>query len=117
MGSTEATASCTPSLPHAAVTVEATTSLSLYLSHTVIVHTRYITYLQMCNNNFTFALSHIYTHMTFRLFTLMAPKGPTRTHLHMCLLPIGREDHHRALDHPVLLYFPSGGTCFPTLLK
>ena len=32
----------------------------------------------------------------------------------MCPLPIGREDHHRALDHPVLLNFPSGGTCFPT---
>ena len=32
----------------------------------------------------------------------------------MCPFQTGREDHHRVLDHPVLLNFPSGGTCFPT---
>ena len=57
--------------------------------------------------------SYLYTYDFWAIYTY-GPKGPTRTHSHMCLLPIGREDHHRALDHPVLLSFPSGGTCFPT---
>ena len=37
-----------PSSPHAAVTVEATTSLSL--SHTVSIHTLYTTNFTKCNN-------------------------------------------------------------------
>ena len=57
-----------------------------------------------------FALCHIYTHITFRAIYTYGPKRLTNTHLHMCPLPIGREDHHRAWDHPVLLSFPSGGT-------
>ena len=60
------------------------------------------------------ALSHIYTHMTFKLFTHIAPRGSLE-HIHICI-PFSRsEDHHQVLDHPVLLNFPSGGTCFPTL--
>ena len=74
MGSIEATTSCTPSSPHVAVTVEATTSFRLSLSLVLTTHTLY-NYLQKCNNNFTFALRHIYTHMTFGLFTDMAPRG------------------------------------------
>ena len=89
-------------------------SLSLYtVTHPMHIHTT--TQKKRFNQPLTlFALSHIYTHMTFGLFTHMTPRGPTRAHLHMCPLPISREDHRRALDHPVLLNFPSGGTCFPT---
>ena len=56
---------------------EATSSLSLSvsLSLSLSLYTRVIQ-LQMFNNNFTFALSHIYTYMTFGLFTHMAPRGP-----------------------------------------
>ena len=59
------------SSPHAAVTMEATTSLSLSLSLTLSLRTRYTTYFTRCINNLLkmCALSHIYTYMTFGLFT------------------------------------------------
>ena len=49
------------------------------------------------------AKAHIYTYMTFGLFTHVS-------------LPIGRTDGNWVLDHPVLPIFSSGGTCFPTVL-
>ena len=52
MGCVEAMTSCTPSSPHAAVTVEATTSLSLSLSlsRCHYTHALYNFFLQKCNN-------------------------------------------------------------------
>ena len=69
-------------------------SLSLSVS-TRVIQPRYK------KNYLFFALSHIYTYMTFRLFTHMS-------------LPIGQTDRNQVLCHPVLPIFPSGGTCFPT---
>ena len=61
-----------------------------------------------------FALSHIYTYMTFGLFIHMAPRG-SQEHIYIYVsLPIGRTDQHRILGHLVLPNFPSGGTYFPT---
>ena len=51
--------------------------------------------------------------MTFGLFTYMAPRGSLE-HIYICVPSNRSEDHHQVLDHPVLLNFPSGGTCFPT---
>ena len=48
-------------------------SLSLSLSLYLCLYTHALYNYKMFNN-FTFALSHIYTHMTFRLFTHMAPR-------------------------------------------
>ena len=63
-----------PLLRHAAVTTEATTSLylSLFLSHTVTLCTvtlYTLTYKSATTTTFMFSLSHIYTYMTFGLFT------------------------------------------------
>ena len=67
----EATTSCSSSSPHAAVTIEATSSLSLTLFHAVSVHTRYTTNFTNVSTTTSkmLALSHIYTYMTFGLFT------------------------------------------------
>ena len=83
-GSTEATTSCASTSPHGGYN-EATTSLSL--SHALSVHsyTHYTHTTTNCSTtNFTFALSHIYIHMTFGLFTLMAPRGP-QEHIYTCV--------------------------------
>ena len=96
-----------PLLCHAAVTTEATTSLSLSRCHTLYSYTLYTNYYKSVQQLAKmFALSHIYTY-DFRAIYTYGPKGPT----------IGRMDHHRVLDHPVLPNFPSGGTCFPTHLE
>ena len=90
--------------------------LSLSLCHTLSLYTvTHTLYNQQCSTTLNcFALSHIYTHVTFRLFTHMAPRGSLE-HIHVCIpSKTGREDHHRVLDHPVLLNFPSWGTRFPT---
>ena len=89
------------SSPHAAATVEATTSHSLSLSHVVSVHTRYTqTYKSvqqlLSTTNLFFALSHIYTYMTFGLFTHVS-------------LPIGRTDRNRVFGLPVLHNFHPEG--------
>ena len=98
-----------PLLRHTAVTMEATTSFSLSLSLTLYTQLRTVhIQLQKCSTT-VFSQSHVYTHMTFRAIYTYGPKRLTKTHLHMCPLPIRREDHHRALDHPVLLSFPSEG--------
>ena len=80
---------------------EATTSLSLSIA--VTIHTRYTTTKVFNNYLYVCPKSYLYTY-DFRAIYTYGPKGPT----------IGREDHHRALDHPVLLSFPVGETCFPT---
>ena len=108
--STKATTSCTPSSPHTAVTMEATTSFSLCVCrshcHYMQLHINYTT-----NNvqlHTIFALSHIYTHMTFGLFTHMAPRGSLE-HIHICV-----PSNLSGRSPPGLLSFPSGGNCFPT---
>ena len=85
-GSTEATTSCTSILPRGGYNGGNDLSLS---------HSLYTVMLCTHNNATTtpnvFAPSHIYTHMTFRLFTHMAPRGLTRTHSRMCpFQPVGR---------------------------
>ena len=52
--------------------------------------------------------------MTFGLFTHMAQKAQWNIFTYVSL-PTGLEDHHRVLDHPVLLNFPSAGTYFATV--
>ena len=67
------------SSPHAAVTMEATTSLSLSLSPslTLSLCTRAIQllYKSVQQQQLFFALSHIYTYMTFGLFTHVSPSN------------------------------------------
>ena len=78
-------------------------SLSLSLSHAVSVHTHYTTNFTKCNNSYlkVCALSHIYTYMTFGLFTYLS-------------FPIGRDRSVPVLGSTGSLYLPSGVTCFPT---
>ena len=69
-----------------------------------------------------FALSHIYTNMTFRLFTNIAPMGSQETYLQICLFirwalltrpaPSGSCRIHIFL--PVLTGPSSSGSCRPT---
>ena len=81
MRGTEATTSCSPSSPHAAVTVEATTSLSLSLtlSHVVSIHTRYTTtsYKSVAtkkNYNVLCPKSYLYIY-DFRVFYTCVPSN------------------------------------------
>ena len=69
------------------------------------------TTLQQLTNKF--ALSHIYTHMTFELFTHIAPGGSLE-HIHICLPSSRLERLPPGLQSSGSSYFPSGGTCFPT---
>ena len=82
---TEATTSCTPSSPHGGYSGGSDLSLSLTLTlslslYTVALYTHTTTF----NNSKSvqlhmtvFALSHIYTHMTFRAIYTYGPKGLT----------------------------------------
>ena len=71
---TEATTSFTPCSPHGGYS--GVNDLFLFLSlYTQFSHYTHTT-TKVVNNNTTFALSHIYTDMTFVLFTHMAPGGP-----------------------------------------
>ena len=80
---TEATTSCSRSSPQAAVTTEATTSSSLSLSLYTV--TRYnLAQTRMTTTPNKFALSHIYTNMTFRLFTNIASMNSQKTYLRIC---------------------------------
>ena len=109
--STEATTSCTPSSPRGGYSGGNDLSLSLSL-HSYALYT--YNYKKMFNNPLTLCpKSYLYTY-DFRPIYTYGPKGFTRAHLRMCPFQPGRGDHHRFLDHPVLLNFPSGGTCFPT---
>ena len=103
-----------PSLRHQAVTIEATNSSSLSLSplytqlHTLnYCHQLYIIYIK-------FSLGHIYTNMTFRLFTNIASVNSLE---HICIyVPSIRGE---VLTRPTTSgssHFPSGGTCFLTLI-
>ena len=66
-----------PLLRHTAVTMEATTSFSLSLSLTLYTQLRTVhIQLQKCSTT-VFALSHIYTHMTFQAIYTYGPKGLT----------------------------------------
>ena len=79
MESTEATTSCTPSSLRGGYNRgnDLSLSLSLTLSMYTVTHTLYN---QHHNNRV--ALSHIYTHMTFGLFTHMAPRSSLE-HIHI----------------------------------
>ena len=68
------------------------------------------------------ALSHIYTHMTFRLFTNIASMGLLKTYLQICLIfrfspgpsdPVS--DLFRFSPGPLRSYLDPGGTEIPTL--
>ena len=90
-----------PLLRHTAVTIEETTSFSLSLSlYTVTLYSHNTTSTTMFNLHNRVALSHIYTHMTFRLFTHIAP-GSSQAHIHICV-HFGREGYHRVFNHPVI---------------
>ena len=59
------------------------------------------------------ALSHIYTHMTFGLFTHIAPRGSLE-HIHICI-PSNRSGRlPPGLQSSGSSHFPFGGTCFST---
>ena len=75
---TEATTSCSRSSPQVAVTTEAATSFSLSLSiHCYVLSLLLAPTRENDNNNsyYMFALSHIYTNLTFRQFTNIALMG------------------------------------------
>ena len=77
--------SLAPLLRQRAVTTEATTSFSLSLSHSLYT----VTHTMNIRNSTTtiynkFALSHIYTHMTFGLFTNIDPGGSLER-IHICV--------------------------------
>ena len=80
--------------------MEATTSFSLSLSHshyTVTLCTLTTTKVINTIHKMFFALSHIYTYMTFGLFTHVS-------------LTIDQTVQRRVLDHPVLTIFHPEGT-------
>ena len=93
MGKTQRQRPLAPLLCHTAVTVEATTSLSLSLTHS-LTHSIQLHAIQLYSTtlnvfNYINALcpkSYLYTY-DFRAIYTYGPKGPTRTHLHMCPLP------------------------------
>ena len=101
-----------PLLRHTAVTMEATTSFTLSLTHTLYAVTLYTHNTTSNNINYKFSLSHIYTNMTFGLFTHLAP-GLFRTYSHECpFRPVGEDTP--GLQTSGSSQVPSGGTCFPT---
>ena len=61
-----------------------------------------------------FVLSHIYTNMTFKLFTHVAPRGSLE-HIHICV-PSNRSGRSPpGLQSSGSSNFPSRGTYFPTI--
>ena len=84
-GSTEATTSCTSTSPHGGYNGGNNLFLSLSLCHS---HSRSVSIhsfaLYTYNYIIVFALSHIYTHMTFGLFTHMASRS-SLAHIHVCV--------------------------------
>ena len=84
MESTEATTSCAPSSPRGGYNGGndlSTLSLSVSI-HSYALYT--YNYKKVFNHINCFALSHIYTHMTFGLFTHVAPRGSLE-HIHICV--------------------------------
>ena len=90
----------------------------LFLSHTLSNCTQLRSLTNIHNSTTTtnfnkFALSHIYTNMTFGLFTHIAP-GLSLEHIHICV-PSNRSGRLLpGLQSSGSSHFPSGGTCFPT---
>ena len=72
----------TPSSPHGGYNRGNELFLSLTLSLYTGSHYSHNTTI-MFHTQTVFALSHIYTHMTFGLFTYMAPRGSLE-HIHIC---------------------------------
>ena len=91
-----------PLLRHQAVTTKATTSSSLSHSLSLYTVTLYIIIIK-------FSLGHIYTNMTFGLFTNIAPVDSLE---HICIYVPSIRPATSGSSH-----FPSGGTCFLTLLN
>ena len=92
----------------------------LSISHTLSIHS-YALYINIHNYSIQqhfsnkFALSHIYTNMTFGLFTHIAPGGSLE-HIHICV-PSSRSGRlPPGLQSSGSSHVPSGGTCFPTVL-
>ena len=81
--------------------------LSLSLCHSV-----YSTQYNIFHTN-KFALCHIYTNMTFRLFTHIAPRGSLE-HIHICVPSSQSGKLPPGLQSSGSSHFSSGGTCFPT---
>ena len=106
--------SLAPFLRQQVVTMEATTSFSH--SHALCTQLRSIHIIQ--HNSTTqllnkLALSHIYTHMTFGLFTHIAPGGYIE-HIHISV-PYNRSGRlPPGLQSSGSSHIPSGGTCSPT---
>ena len=115
MGHTEATTSWSPASPLGSYNRGNDLFISLSLSLSLTVHS----YAQSQNiQNFTttpnrFALSHIYTHMNFGLFTHIATGGSLE-HIHISV-PSNRSGRlPPGLQSSDSYHVPSGGTCFPT---
>ena len=114
--STEATTSCTPSSPHGGY--NGGNDLSLCLSLTLSIHsyTHYAhTTTKVFNNNKLFCpKSYLCTHMTFGLFTHMAPMG-SLGHIYVCV-PSNRSGGSptglRTSGSPIL---PIQGDLFPNM--
>ena len=90
---------------------------SLSLSHSLYTVTMYINIRNTTSLQHThkFALSHIYTNMTFELFTHIARRGFLE-HIHICV-PFSRSGRlPPGLQSSGSSHVPSGGTCFPTVL-
>ena len=99
-GSARATTSSTsPFATRGGYKMEATTSLSL--SPSLCTCAIQPLYKYVTTTTTFYALSHIYTYMTFR-------------HIYICVLPIGRNRSEPVLRSIGSLYLRSGGTCYPT---
>ena len=87
-------------------------SLSLALSN---LFTKFPHYSHNAPTNYIhkLALSHIYTHMTFGLFTHIAPRGSLE-HILICVPSSQSGRLPPGLQSSGSSHFPSGGICFPT---
>ena len=90
--------------------------LFLTLSRSVTVHSythtqKYMTFQQHYNK---FSLSHIYTNMTFELFTPVAPRGALE-HIHIFVSSNNSGRSPSGLQSSGSSNFSSGGTCFPSI--
>ena len=86
--------------------------LTLSLSHSLYTQLRSTSTYIIQQHTTKIALGHIYTNMTFGLFTKVASMG-SQEHIYIYVPSIGGE----VLTGPATSgssHFPSGGTCFPT---
>ena len=89
--------------------------LFLTLTHSLYTVTLYINYYNDTTNTTKFTLGHIYTNMTFGLFTNMAPVGSLE-HIYI-YVPSIRGEVLTGHAPSGSSHFPSGGTCFLTKLS